>query len=205
MSKIRSIIFDFGDVFINLDKEGAMSNALELFQLEHFDDDMLATNVAYEMGTISTETFIDFYLTKFNTLDKVQIIEAWNYILKDFPIYRLNFLKKLKEHFDYKLLLLSNTNELHIDAVKSKVPFYEEFKSCFDAFYLSHEIKKRKPNSDIFEFVLDENHLMPEESLFIDDTEENTTSASQLGLNVWNINEKKEDVIQLFDLKKELF
>jgi putative hydrolase of the HAD superfamily len=52
MSKIRSIIFDFGDVFINLDKEGAMSNALKLFQLEHFDDDMLATNIAYEMGQI---------------------------------------------------------------------------------------------------------------------------------------------------------
>jgi putative hydrolase of the HAD superfamily len=46
---------------------------------------------------------------------------------------------------------------------------------------------------------------MPEESLFIDDTEENTASASQLGLKVWNIDEKKEDVIQLFDLKKELF
>jgi putative hydrolase of the HAD superfamily len=205
MSKIRSIIFDFGDVFINLDKEGAMFNALKLFQLEHFDDDMLATNIAYEMGQISTETFIDFYLTKFNTLDKAQIIEAWNYILKDFPIYRLNFLKQLKENYDYKLVLLSNTNELHINAVKSKVPFYEEFKSCFDAFYLSHEIKKRKPNSDIFEFVLDENQLMPEESLFIDDTEENTASASQLGLKVWNIDEKKEDVIQLFDLKKELF
>jgi putative hydrolase of the HAD superfamily len=182
-----------------------MFNALKLFQLEHFDDDMLATNIAYEMGQISTETFIDFYLTKFNTLDKAQIIEAWNYILKDFPIYRLNFLKQLKEHYDYKLVLLSNTNELHINAVKSKVPFYEEFKSCFDAFYLSHEIKKRKPNSDIFEFVLDENQLMPEESLFIDDTEENTASASQLGLKVWNIDEKKEDVIQLFDLKKELF
>jgi putative hydrolase of the HAD superfamily len=205
MSKIRSIIFDFGDVFINLDKEGAMFNALKLFQLEHFDDDMLATNIAYEMGQISTETFIDFYLTKFNTLDKAQIIEAWNYILKDFPIYRLNFLKQLKEHYDYKLVLLSNTNELHINAVKSKVTFYEEFKSCFDAFYLSHEIKKRKPNSDIFEFVLDENQLMPEESLFIDDTEENTASASQLGLKVWNIDEKKEDVIQLFELKKELF
>ena len=205
MSKIRNIVFDFGDVFINLDKEGAMSNALRLFQLDHFETDMLATNVDYEMGQITTEAFIDFYLKKFKNLNEIQIIEAWNFILRDFPIYRLDFLKQLKSQNDYRLVLLSNTNELHIEAVKSEVPFYDEFQSCFDAFYLSHEIKKRKPNKDIFEFVLDENNLSPEESLFIDDTEENTISASQLGMKVWNIDEKKEDIIQLFDIKRELF
>ncbi|MBO3117342.1 HAD-IA family hydrolase [Winogradskyella sp. DF17] len=205
MSKIKSIIFDFGDVFINLDKDGAMTNALQLFQMEYFEDDILLTNIAYETGQITTIEFIDFYNNKFKNLDEKKIVEAWNYILRDFPEYRLKFLKDLKEKKDFSLILLSNTNELHIESVKNNVPFYEEFKACFNGFYLSHEIKKRKPNKDIFEFVLNEHNLIPKECLFIDDTYENTKSASQMGLHVWNIDERTEDVIHLFDIKKDLF
>jgi putative hydrolase of the HAD superfamily len=205
MSKIKSIIFDFGDVFINLDKDGAMTNALQLFQMEYFEDDILLTNIAYETGQITTIEFIDFYNNKFKNLDKKKIVEAWNYILRDFPEYRLKFLKDLKKKKDFSLILLSNTNELHIESVKNNVPFYEEFKACFNGFYLSHEIKKRKPNKDIFEFVLNEHNLIPKECLFIDDTYENTKSASQMGLHVWNIDERTEDVIHLFDIKKDLF
>ena len=58
---------------------------------------------------------------------------------------------------------------------------------------------------DIFQFVLNENNLKPEECLFIDDTTENTETASQLGINVWNNNPKMEDVIDLFTIKKDLF
>ena len=47
MQKIKTLIFDFGDVFINLDKQGAQQNALDLFSLETFEDDMLATNIHY--------------------------------------------------------------------------------------------------------------------------------------------------------------
>jgi len=205
MSKINSIIFDFGDIFVNLDKGGAMTNALQLFQIEHFEDDMLSINMAYEIGQITTQEFIDFYLNKFDYLDKNKIVEAWNYILRDFPKYRLKFLKELKENKDFLLILLSNTNELHIESIKNNVPFYKEFKSCFNGFYLSHEIKKRKPNKDIFEFVLNKHNLSPKDCLFIDDTSENTISASQMGLHVWNIDERTEDVVHLFDVKKDLF
>ena len=62
---IKTLIFDFGDVFINLDKHGAMKNALDLFGLETFEDDMIATNIQYEIGNISTSEFIQFYKSKF--------------------------------------------------------------------------------------------------------------------------------------------
>ena len=75
---------------------------------------------------------------------------------------------------------------------------------CFDKFYLSHEINLRKPNTDIYEFVLNENNLKANECLFIDDTADNTNSASRLGIHTWNIDETKEDVVNLFDTKKEL-
>lgn len=196
---IDTLIFDFGDVFINLDKEGAMQNALNLFKLDTFEEDMTNTNILYEIGKISTEEFIAFYSSKFPHLTKQQLIDAWNFILRDFPKYRLEFLQKLAKEQRYKLILLSNTNDMHINFIKANVSFYEDFKNCFDQFYLSQEIHLRKPNRDIFDFVLDNNNLKPEQCFFVDDTKDNTDTAKSLGINVWNIDETKEDVINLFN------
>ncbi|MBD09258.1 MAG: haloacid dehalogenase [Flavobacteriaceae bacterium] len=202
---INTLIFDFGDVFVNLDKKGAMQNALTLFQLEEFDNDMIQTNIQYEIGRISTNEFIAFYSNKFPNLSEKQIIDAWNFIIKDFPKYRLDFLKALVKEQKYKLILLSNTNHMHIDYVKSQVDFFDDFKNCFDVFYLSQEIHLRKPNTDIYEFVLSENNLNPQECFFVDDTKDNTDIANKLGINVWNIDETKEDVINLFEINKHIF
>jgi putative hydrolase of the HAD superfamily len=205
MSKIKTLIFDFGDVFINLDKQGALQNALDLFQLKTLDADMIETNMKLETGHISASEFVDFYKTKFPKLSETEILKSWNYILKDFPEHRLEFLQDLAKSKAYKLILLSNTNHIHIDYVKETVPFYEEFKSCFDVFYLSQEIHLRKPNAAIFEFVLKENNLIANECLFIDDTKDNTDTADRLGFHTWNIDETKEDVVDLFEIKKALF
>ena len=205
MQKIKTLIFDFGDVFINLDKEGAMKNALNLFQLESFDTDMIETNIQLETGKISALEFINFYKSKFPNLSEIAIIETWNSILKDFPKHRLEFIQNLANSNTYKLILLSNTNDIHIDFVKQTVPFFEDFKKCFDIFYLSQEIHLRKPNTDIFEFVLKENDLIARECLFIDDTKDNTDTADKLGFKTWNIDETKEDIVDLFYIKKELF
>lgn len=205
MPTIKTIIFDFGDVFINLDKQGAMQNALDLFEVEELPEELIAVNTLYEQGLMSSEEFIDFYTENFPKLSRQTIIEAWNCILKDFPEERLAFLQKLKKEHHYQLILLSNTNELHIDWIKKQIPFYTEFKSCFDQFYLSHEIQLRKPNHDIYQFVLNENHLEAKNCLFIDDTKENTDAASALGIHVWNIDETKEDVKDLFFIKSDLF
>ena len=205
MSTIKTIIFDFGDVFINLDKEGAVQNALTLFELDELPEDLIAINTLYEQGLISSEEFIEFYTDNFPKLSKNTIIDAWNFILKDFPEERLKFLQKLKLENKYKLILLSNTNDLHIKWVQEQVPFYKEFKDCFDKFYLSHEINLRKPNDDIYNFVLKQNKLKAEECLFIDDTKDNTDTASKLGIHVWNIDETKENIIDLFSIKEDLF
>ncbi len=198
---IKTIIFDFGDVFINLDKEGAMQNALNLFELDVFSKDIIAVNSLYEQGLMSSEEFLDFYVNNFQQLTREDILEAWQFILKDFPEYRLEFIQKLAATSQYKLILLSNTNELHINHIKEHVPFFEEFKNAFDAFYLSHELNLRKPNSNIYEYVLSEHDLRPDETLFIDDTEENILSAAKLGIHTWHIDPSVDDIIHLFNIK----
>jgi FMN phosphatase YigB (HAD superfamily) len=202
---IDTLIFDFGDVFINLDKQGAMQNALDLFKLNAFEEDMLLANKNFELGKIATNDFIGFYISKFPYLETTDIVNAWNYILKDFPFYRFEFIQSLSRTKRFKLILLSNTNELHIDWIKNKVDYFEEFKTCFDQFYLSHEIRMRKPDTEIFDFVLRDNQLTPNNCLFIDDTAENTKTASKLGIHTWNIDETREDIVDLFKIKKHLF
>jgi HAD superfamily hydrolase (TIGR01509 family) len=68
---------------------------------------------------------------------------------------------------------------------------------------LSHEINFRKPNTEIYQFVLNENKLKAEETFFIDDTKENTDAAERLGIKTWNLIPGKEDVVDL-QTQKEL-
>ena len=166
---------------------------------------MLGFNSFYEQGLISTDEFLEFYSENFPKLSKEALIDIWNFMLKDFPESRLDFLKAIQQSSKYKLILLSNTNALHIDYIKDHVSFYEEFKNCFDAFYLSHEINLVKPNQDIFEFILNKNKLKAEECLFIDDNQENINTANTLKIKTWHINPETEDVINLYDIKKDLF
>ncbi len=202
---IKNLIFDFGDIFINLDKKRAMENALQLFQVDTFTPQMIHTNEQYEKGLISTLEFLTFYELQFPFASQEEIIHAWNILLKDFPKHRLQFIKDVSQK--YRCFLLSNTNEMHIDWIKNDwgIDLYNEFKNCFEVFYLSHKMKMRKPNADIFEFVLQKHHLKPEETLFIDDTKENTDTASTLGIHTWNLNPDTEDVIDLFTLQAHLF
>ncbi|MGY5850455.1 HAD family hydrolase [Salegentibacter sp. F14] len=201
---IKAIIFDFGDVFINLDKPATMRE-MRKHRIEDLTEEILDLNREYEKGLISSAEFINAYNTEFEQLEKEIFVNSWNAILIDFPEYRYQFLKKVAKEKDFKLILLSNTNEIHIDWVKENVPFFEDFKACFDAFYLSHEINLRKPDAAIYEFVLKKHGLQPKECLFIDDTTENTEAASALGIHTWNIEPTREDVIDLFTAKKELF
>ena len=201
---IKTIIFDFGDVFLNLDKPATLRE-LEKHNITNFSESLSKVNQRYEKGLLNSEEFIRTLKGEYSHLSDSDITDSWNAILVDFPEYRLEFLKKLAAERKYKLILLSNTNDIHIDWCKENIPFFEEFRNCFDAFYLSQEINQRKPDPSIFKFVLEQHQLIPEEVLFIDDTKENTEAAAKLGIHVWNIDPAGEDVVDLFHKKQELF
>ena len=197
---ISTIIFDFGDVFINLDKP-AIERELVKLGVETITADMYQIALQYEKGLIRTEDFVTAFTTKYPRISAEQFKTAWNAIILDFPEYRLKFIEKLSTNKSYKLLLLSNTNALHIEQVIKNMTFsrYERFKKCFDQFYLSHELQLRKPDVSIFKYILDKNQLIAEHCLFIDDTKENTEAAAQLGIHTWNNDPLKDDVIDLFN------
>jgi putative hydrolase of the HAD superfamily len=196
---IKNIVFDFGDIFINLDKL-AVYKHLEKFGFKYVSPELDSLAKNYEMGLISSSDFVLALKEMFPTANEDEIIAAWNSILLDFPIERLEFIEQLAAEKKYRLFLLSNTNELHIDCVIKSMGTanFNRFKSCFEQFYLSHEINLRKPNTDIYAYVLGKNQLKSEETLFIDDMPENTKAAEGLGIKTWNLLLEKEDIIQLF-------
>lgn len=207
MPTIKSIIFDFGDVFINLDKSAIKRELIKLGMPKTISLDMYHLASEYEKGLISTEELVNYFHSKFPKIQNQYFIKAWNSIILDFPEHRLKFLEELSSKNKYKLILLSNTNDLHIEQVikNMSLPRYKRFKNCFDKFYLSQEIHLSKPSQNIYEFVLNENNLNPDECLFIDDLHENTKAASKLGIHTWNLIPENEDVINLFTINKHLF
>jgi putative hydrolase of the HAD superfamily len=195
-SKIKNIVFDFGDVFVNLDKN-ATKRKLEKLGFDDFDSEMVKMNELYETGKIKTAEFLEFYYSKTPNSSKKELKKAWNSIILDLPEYRIQFLEKTAKK--YKVYLLSNINDLHLEYIKKMLgnDMYHRFISVFDKVFYSHLIQFRKPNNEPFQFVIDTVCINPIETIFIDDTKENCYTAKNMGFNVWHINPDLEDVINL--------
>lgn len=195
---IKHIIFDFGDIFINLDKQAPIIE-MKKWGLTDFEPAFTNLLFSYEKGLLDSDTFLSKMKDYFPTANPDQIKKGWNSIILDFPENRLEFIEQLAKENEYTLILLSNTNALHIEKVIENMgkDRFDRFKKCFDKFYLSHEINLRKPNEDIYQFVLEANNLKASETFFVDDTLENTLASQQLGITSWNLQVGKEDIVQL--------
>lgn len=199
---IDTIIFDFGDIFINLDKQATIDGLAKL-GLSKWNEDLNQLNLSFEKGQISRENFLLGFQKHIPNASLDEIEVAWNAILLDFPLYRLEFLQKLSKK--YRLFLLSNTDAIHIDTFERETgtSFYSDFYQCFEKVYFSFEMGMRKPDAEIFNFLINQHELSVKNTLFVDDKKENTDAALALGLHVWNLQVGQEDVVDLFS-KKEL-
>lgn len=177
---IKTLIFDLGGVVLNLDQD----RTLRAFRRLGADLDQLNDQTTlftdFETGKIAASTFIDHLeIILKGEASRKQIADAWNAMLLDLPSQRVALLKELKKK--YRLLLLSNTNSLHMDAV------FEEnsrtvFEEVFDKIYLSYEIGLRKPNTECYEYVLNDAGISAHESVFIDDSRANIRGAETAGI-----------------------
>jgi len=194
---INTIIFDFGDIFINLNKEESLE-AFKKLGLNGLNEKVLALNDEFEKGKISESNFLDGFSEFIPNASIEEIKAAWNSIIGDFPLYRLEFLQLLKNK--YRLFLLTNTDMIHIENFEEKVgtSFFSAFYQCFEKVYYSYEMGMRKPDEAIFRYIIKKHDLNPSRTLFVDDKKENTDAAASVGLEVWNLQVGKEDVVELF-------
>lgn len=187
---VEAVIFDLGGVLINLDyqKTGAAFVALGLSDFNAAYSQMQQTDLfdRFETGHVSPFHFINRLLDQLPVgTNGNQVVHAWNAMILDFPKERLDWLKDFRENSDKKVFLLSNTNALHMDAVRRSLENavgHQRLETYFDHVYLSHEMGLRKPDPEIFTRVCTEQGLRPETTLFIDDSPQHVEGARKAGL-----------------------
>ena len=111
-------------------------------------------------------------------------------MIKNVPKSSIELLIRLKNE-GYKIYLLSNTNQLHIDVANKEWNKVSSLKTTevFDGVYYSHEVKMRKPDEEIFQFVCNKHQLNPKQTLFIDDSIQHIEGAQKIGLQTIHLSE----------------
>ncbi len=188
MSAVKNIIFDLGGIFLNLNYQKTKDLFIE-YGVPEFDDYFTQHHANslfedLEKGDISVDEFYSIFRKETNTnLTDEQIKTAWNGMLVSFSKERIDWLRKIKER--YNIYLFSNTNQIHYDEIMflyKRDVGETDFNELFIKPYYSHQMRLRKPYSDSFQHIIDEQKLIIEETLFIDDTIKNVESAKALGL-----------------------
>jgi glucose-1-phosphatase len=207
---INNIIFDLGGVLLNIDYQATIK-AFKHLGITNFDE-MYAQAAqdqifdSFDKGQISAQVFRDELrrITGLPLTDE-SIDHAWNAMLLDLPWPRIDLLQGIKTH--YRTFLLSNTNAIHI-------PVFHEYlrrqygmdnlSAFFEKQYYSFEIGMHKPDREPFDLIIQENNLIPEETLFIDDSKQHLVGAQATGIKTFWLDTSSMQITDLFTWKYQL-
>lgn len=198
MEGIKNLIIDLGGVIVNLTR----NRCIEAFEQLGVADvrENVVNNFQHkdlfmqlELGLISAAGFRSgIRRLSARPLADDEIDRAWIAMLGDIPGSRLDLLLSLKER--YNTFLLSNTNEIHWTWIRENLLCRGDMPASgfFHRVYLSYELHMLKPNADIFEFVLQDASIRPEETLLIDDAPANCRTAEQLAMRAYNVGPRED-------------
>ena len=208
---VKNILFDLGNVLIDVDirktlrafgtlragigdrlEDGASAYREEARNTIITAGDLLGAGESglvakYQVGEISTDDFVDEILSicKPGTT-RQDVIDAWMAMLVGIPEARKQKLLELHKA-GYKLYVLSNINELHVDWTKEQL---EDIP--FEQMFFSNEIHLAKPDVRCYEMVIRETGIKPEETLYIDDLPANIEAGQRMGLQCF-LNTKADE------------
>ncbi len=180
---IKLIIFDLGNVVIKISFDKMYRFWAEILNMDysqavsrfHFD----SFYESFERGEIDGGAYYRHVNTCLGgKLSFENFITGWNSIYIGIVPGIKTLLLRLKKN--YKIIALTNTNELHHPMWKE---LYKDVLACFDFIYCSFELKMRKPDKAIFNYILRANGVKPEEALFLDDNEDNIKQAVSMGIS----------------------
>lgn len=208
MAAIKNIIFDLGGVFLQIDykktEQAFVNLGFKTFTSYYRQDFVTPLFNDFEVGTITPKDFYDGIRSACKlSLTNTQIDNAWNAMMGKFWANRLHWLQGIKNN--YKVYLLSNTNQIHytklIEIFQQQMPQHN-FSNYFIKDYYSHTLGLRRPNVEAYEAVCSKENLLPQETLFIDDTLKNIEGASKAGLQVLHLSSDMDLIIETEKLLK---
>lgn len=203
LNDYEAIIFDLGGVIINLDYKKTEEEFKRLFGTDFSEiySKQSQTDIfnKLETGHISEKQFVEAMQKSSKTeIESQAIISAWNAMLLDIPKERIELLEKIGK--EKRIFLLSNTNEIHkkaFDKIVLETHKMEGLEPFFEKAYFSHLVGMRKPHTEIFEFVIKENKLNPQKTLFIDDSPQHIEGAIKAGLNAYYLDVNTHSILDL--------
>lgn len=184
---IRNLIFDLGNVIIDLDldaSEQLIRDLVSVSVLEPKPDDLVILQ-DYECGRIEEALFLNHFIRKSNgKAQAIDLINGWTAMLLGIPKQRLLMLQRLMQ--DYRVYILSNTNETHIRWLNNhlqKDHGIDSLEAVSHGVYYSHTLGCRKPESEIYQKLVELTGCNPAESIFFDDIQENVDAANTVLFN----------------------
>ena len=185
---IKNIVFDLGGVLVDLDFKAAI-NGLQKAGFANVKEQLQTLHQGgifqkFELGEMTAEEFRTAIRENSTVeLTDEEVDNLWNAMLLEIPREKLELILDLRGK--YMVYLLSNTNSIHWDYVCKNAFNYRGFrvKDYFEETFLSYEMHLAKPDKAIFEKVLQDANLLPEETLFIDDSETNCKAAEEVGIH----------------------
>ncbi|MGL4859189.1 MAG: glucose-1-phosphatase [Enterobacteriaceae bacterium] len=185
-------IFDLGNVIIDIDFNrvlGVWSHLggvpLSVLQ-ERFK--MGEVFQQHEIGAISDEEFAEALCDELGlSLSFDQFSTGWQAIFVALRPEVITIMQTLRQQ-GKRVVVLSNTNRLHCNYWPAHYP---EVEAAADKLYLSQNIGMRKPNADIYQFVLQSEQRRPEEALFFDDNLPNIEAARRMGIESIHVTDRE--------------
>ena len=185
---IDTLVFDFGGVLVDLQPEVSLRRFREL-GVQDIDEMLnpyrqLGVFHDLEMGLVGREEFVARLNEHAGTaLTDEEINEAIMLFLKGVPQYKFDYLEQLRKQ--YKIYILSNTNP-YIMAYAHSPHFLPStgrtLSDYVDKIYASCDMQTMKPDRAIYEQMIADSGMVPERTLFIDDSTANLEAAAAFGL-----------------------
>jgi FMN phosphatase YigB (HAD superfamily) len=179
---IKNFIFDLGNVIVSFDHRKTAAGLAAV--CAHTPEVVFGKAISsplvqqYNLGKITSADFFAAVKRELDLqMDFAQFSQAWNCTFAMEPLVSERFIENLSRK--YKLLLLSDTNELHFDYIREHFSVLDYFSD----FILSHKAGAAKPSPEIFKIAVKAAGCLPEECLFIDDLAPNVEGARRAGLD----------------------
>ncbi|HCM62238.1 MAG TPA: glucose-1-phosphatase [Morganella sp. (in: Bacteria)] len=184
-------IFDMGNVIIDIDFQRVLSvwSNLSGKPLSELNSNFISgeTFKQHERGRISDVEFAEAINDELGmSLSFDEFAEGWQAIFMSVRPDVIDIMNKLREQ-GHRVVVLSNTNRLHQDYWPQHYP---EIAASADFLYLSQDLGLRKPDPDIYQYVLESEEFEAQDAVFFDDIHENVDAAIELGIKGVYVNDR---------------
>ena len=198
----KNIVFDLGNVLVKLDVQETLRRfeLLGMKEAGHLNEnpEMLKLIQDLGIGRVSNQEFFDVFRRITNTAaTDEQITDAANGMLRYIPDEKKQRLLDLRRA-GCRVYLLSNTNDIHWRYCADVLFPMQNYgvDDYFDGVFLSQELHVEKPDDRIFQIVIKETGIDPNESLFVDDLEKNCQAAERNGFHTFQ-NKSFDDWLEI--------